>query len=1527
MSSSRKYIFEFTSWRNGVDVPARVEIYDRAWTGQYSTVDVIGMADPVVLTWDKAELTDCLQGAQLAVNLLAQSDGQYRDILYMNSPTAVLYISGSVFWRGNLATRTWIEPFVRDKDYDVTITFSDFNYLDRLHFDKGRMLDYTSDFPAGSHPGDCGVVKLGDFLDYAVAELGITDPDIDYGAGLPLNGFGSAIADYLIHYTSFDNNGDPLTLKQCLEAVLEPLCCRCVQYGGKLRIYRIDAMPASFAGSIISGGTDATLESATQYRNIIISYDQSWHGMTSDEPDSSDVKLGDPYCQAGSVRLFAGDRYEQGKTGVKAMSLLWGEKAEEFLLAVANGAWTVPSGKTTPAVDSEISWGDIAHEDYAPIKVSFDMCQGYSAKTASGVYPSGYGSVTLRFHALVSTTNFPYDDNPIDSGIRYIHYRARVAAYSDLLQPRYLVSELNTPVPTSGWENTDGWFRIALSVAGTPDFFSTGGWREVSEAIPLPPGYTRVTVVLYPVPLAINNNGSVDSDAAPLRYSAVRDLMIDAGDNVDETLIGSTNTRNMDYGRDGENFEKTFTFGIPEVLTPFTDSAYRAGSVESSGGDTLLDRWRVMLARNYSSDYTCRYIVKGTYRYPHTVPSSPVFPVSGIFQSIAEDGAFFLMRSESWHVRSGDSELELEPVRTSGDVPEPPVPFEQQLYKVTTTPPDAPAAGGIIVFQFKSNCTSLQFSTCWGFPAVSLTIGSQQYDVPSDSGLSFEVDNIVEGGGDTVYQGGLIVSIPKRPDGVYDSSVMTIMSGDGTLMIQWTVKWDNAQGWRLYGTGASTTALPVTGGTLTYLFESNCKSLTFQPPWGRPVTRLEMDGKSYLSSVSSSAKFTVSDIEGGGEGNEVYEGHIEIDCNFDLTEEEDGKFIITSPDDSSLKQEWTVGINKPVTLTVIPASGTINSLGEGIYFTVETNADDWDVSHPAVSWLNVYKDTASRIYVTAYNNEGRDAQERSASFTVTAGDKSIIVPVTQEAVGELQLWVNSSGNMPPQGGEHTIQISTNAQGVNISTLNASSAVTSAKLYYAEDSELHLIAEDTSVPIIGALFDGTVNIPGDPGAEQAVALVLLMTFAATSSDEDVSVRISIVATMDGAATDTRETLDITQYGNAFGIFVDPTNVSLPKEGGSIVVYVDADMSWEASRSKTFFSVSPASGGAGRTAVTVNAYSANTSGENKTGYLYFSGRNEGYPYQAVLTVIQLAEEQPYLVINPSVLYFDGYGNSDSGNILSVNSNTRWEIERDDFISTSPAMATGSKDVRVTVKSSATTRQGTITVRTMDGTIVQTCIVKQTGSGVAEITFDPSSLVIDYLGSIKQVMVDSSIGSWSVVSYPDWVKVSGISTNFFYVNANDNTGRNDVELNDTITVQSGSIVGTLPVKQEAAGLYLNTMDEWPVTKEGETLQMMIYTNMRSFSFVFLGRNTYNMKQIVIAQNEEEPKLLLQTSEANITNLNIPGDPGADTMFALGLVIEIPKNTTGQEVRDQINIRGFIGDDNSGEYVEKIIVIVQEA
>ena len=660
MSNSRKYICEFTAYRSGVHVPAKVEIFDRSWTGSYSTVNAVGMADPAVLTWDKVELTDCLQGAQLAVNLLAEYDGQYRDILDMDRPSAVLYISNSVFWKGVLATKTWIEPFVRERNYSVTITFSDFNYLDRLQFDKDDLLVYTSSFPMGSHPGDCGIVRLGDFLDYAVAGLGISDSEINYSSDLPLSGFGTTISNYLIHYNIFENAGDPMTLKQCLEALLEPICCRCVQYGGRLRIYRVNTMPTSYAGPVVAAGTDATLEAAARFKKIELSYNQSWHGALTNEPESVDAKIGDPYYQSGGVVFLAGDRYEPGKKGVKAISLQWGEDADKFLLAVANGEWVVPSGASVPAVDREMSWGDIVIEDYACLTTSFDICQGYDDKAADGAYPSNNTSVSLKFGALVSTTNYPFGVNPIDSNIRFIQFRARVTAHSDLLQPRYLVSETNTPVPTSGWRNTSGWFRIAQSVAGTPEFFTEGGWKEITEYISLPPGYTRITVDLYPVPYAVTNLGGIDSDAAPLRYSGIKDLSIEAGTSVDETLIGNTNTRRSEFDKDGDDYDKTFTFGIPTALTPFTDSAYRIGSTESTSGDTLLDRWMTMLVDNFCPDNACRYIVKGTYRYPHNVGITPRFSLSGIFQSLSESGAFLMMRSESWHVRSGDSDLELE---------------------------------------------------------------------------------------------------------------------------------------------------------------------------------------------------------------------------------------------------------------------------------------------------------------------------------------------------------------------------------------------------------------------------------------------------------------------------------------------------------------------------------------------------------------------------------------------------------------------------------------------------------------------------------------------------------------------------------------------------------------------------------------------------------------------------------------------------------------------------------------------------
>jgi hypothetical protein len=121
----------------------RVEIW-QANNVPFSTIgDLTFDADtPLELEWEEREKYETTCGATLTINIVSPADRTFTD-LFQISPGNVMahvYLDDALFWVGGLDCETYEEPYQSEKDYTVTLTFTDFGHMQRLKYGEAGAL-------------------------------------------------------------------------------------------------------------------------------------------------------------------------------------------------------------------------------------------------------------------------------------------------------------------------------------------------------------------------------------------------------------------------------------------------------------------------------------------------------------------------------------------------------------------------------------------------------------------------------------------------------------------------------------------------------------------------------------------------------------------------------------------------------------------------------------------------------------------------------------------------------------------------------------------------------------------------------------------------------------------------------------------------------------------------------------------------------------------------------------------------------------------------------------------------------------------------------------------------------------------------------------------------------------------------------------------------------------------------------------------------------------------------------------------
>lgn len=216
---------------------------------------------PLEIEWEETDKLDPVQGSCATLKIISDNDRQYIDLYTVSVGEICLkvYRNGVLYWTGSLDPELYEEPFSYTTGYDVTLTFSDFACLDRIDWaQKGLMTIHEM---IAYCLGLCGlqymaVEKLISTKQYLYDDTSITLEEI-----------------YVNQENFYDEDGEPKTAREVLEAILQPFGLRIVQKAGAIHIYDLNELYAQTPRMLEWGfNDDAVLGVDKVYNNVKLTF-------------------------------------------------------------------------------------------------------------------------------------------------------------------------------------------------------------------------------------------------------------------------------------------------------------------------------------------------------------------------------------------------------------------------------------------------------------------------------------------------------------------------------------------------------------------------------------------------------------------------------------------------------------------------------------------------------------------------------------------------------------------------------------------------------------------------------------------------------------------------------------------------------------------------------------------------------------------------------------------------------------------------------------------------------------------------------------------------------------------------------------------------------------------------------------------------------------------------------------------------------------------------------------------------------
>ena len=358
----------------------------------------------------------------------------------------------------------------------------------------------------------------------------------------------------------------------------------------------------------------------------------------------------------------------------------------------------------------------------------------------------------------------------------------------------------------------------------------------------------------------------------------------------------------------------------------------------------------------------------------------------------------------------------------------------------------------------------------------------------------------------------------------------------------------------------------------------------------------------------------------------------------------------------------------------------------------------------------------------------------------------------------------------------------------------------------------------------------------------------------------------------------------------------SGISVESAEQSITLSFSTNVAWSATVSADWLTISPSSGEAGKNSVKVEV-EENRTGQPRSATITISDKEST---QKVSVTVRQEALKASLTVSPESLEFSANKGEE---MLNVTSNTDWVITKDaEWITLDSDKGKGLATIAagVTENTSLTSRTGTITVSTTDGSVKKTVSVRQSGADVI-FTIDKNEFNVAAVGESFSVKVTHNIG-YKINSQPEWVKQTdkansgNVDTYTFTAEANTSTEAREgviVFCNDNnecvpVTVKQAGANATLSVSPAELTFTANTE-----SKSLDVTSNTAWTAASGASWAKLNK-TNGSGNAQIAVTAEENTAITQRS-ATITIKTADGKASATvkvTQSAANVIFSVDKN-----------------------------------
>ena len=332
-----------------------------------------------------------------------------------------------------------------------------------------------------------------------------------------------------------------------------------------------------------------------------------------------------------------------------------------------------------------------------------------------------------------------------------------------------------------------------------------------------------------------------------------------------------------------------------------------------------------------------------------------------------------------------------------------------------------------------------------------------------------------------------------------------------------------------------------------------------------------------------------------------------------------------------------------------------------------------------------------------------------------------------------------------------------------------------------------------------------------GGSASVAISSNQSWTATTSDAwfsissaegegDATLSLTVVAntstdsrsgTVTLKAGDSSYTVSISQEGEDPILTISPESLSFSADGGNKSITVTSNLSWTATSSDAWLTVSSSSG-EGDATLSVTA-DENVSIANRTASVTFEGKD-----RTVTVNVTQDGAAPFFNVTPTTLSFSAEGGSAP---VKIESNQTWTASKSaDWIALSEVEGTGDATLSLTVDANTSTDSRSGTVAFQAGETYYHINLTQDGEGIL-FSITPESLSFTAEGGNETITVTSNL-SWTVTSSDAWLTLSNSSGEgdaTLTVVAQENTSTSS--RSGILTFKGKDITFTVNVTQEGA------------------------------------------------------------------------------------------------------------------------------